>query len=92
MTTISFFDLPIDIQTYIYSFDPTYRVLYNDVLSSMKFSMFLWSKNTTYDKGYTIRNFPELGWAILPRYYDKKTNTIKGHYIHKALYRSNIAI
>lgn len=70
--------LPTEIWRHIFEYDSTYHDMWiNGIVPAIRHT---W-RELHLDRGYTIRNFFEEGWATTPRYYCAEDQRLYGIYI-----------
>jgi len=80
--------MPAEVLRNIYEFDDTYKELFSRTVLTEDLFCPIFGRAVSLDRGYTIRNWCEDGWAIIPRYILQEDGRAYGSYIRGGRRRS----
>ena len=81
MDRMSLKTMPADVQRSIFEFDDTYKEMFSRTVLTDRYFSPASVQQMYLDRAYTIRNWPEEGWAIVPRYILRDNGKVYGSYI-----------
>jgi hypothetical protein len=75
--------MPAEVLRNIYEFDDTYKEIFSRTVLTAEVFGDLFGRRMYLDRAYTIRNWCEEGWAIIPRYILREDGRAYGSYIRQ---------